>query len=106
MEMVGLAFTHSTSDFGTILLDVAHKSMLNGWEESEETFQKWTKRGELGDFKISRRVGSLGEFNSLRQVREGADYKYITLGERGEQVHWQPTVSCSPSLARQSSTMT
>ena len=85
MEMVGLAFTHSTSDFGTILLDVAHKSMLSGWEESEETFQKWTKRGELGDFKISRRVG-MGEFNSLRQVREGAEYKYITLGERGEQI--------------------
>lgn len=85
MEMVGLAFTHSTSDFGTILLDVAHKSMLKGWEESEETFQKWTKRGELGDFKIARRVG-LGEFNSLRQVREGAEYKYITLGERGEQI--------------------
>jgi ATP-dependent protease ClpP protease subunit len=85
MEMVGLAFTHSTSDFGTILLDVAHKSMLKGWEESEETFQKWTKRGELGDFKISRRVG-MGEFNSLRQVREGAEYKYITLGERGEQI--------------------
>ena len=85
MAMVGMAFTHTTSDFGTILLDVAHKSMLKGWEESEETFQKWTKRGELGDFKISRRVG-LGEFNSLRQVREGAEYKYITLGERGEQI--------------------
>jgi len=85
MEMVGLAFTHTTSDFGTILLDVANKSMLKGWEESEETFQKWTKRGELGDFKTSRRVG-LGEFNSLRQVREGAEYKYVTLSERGEQI--------------------
>jgi len=85
MEMVGLAFTHSTSDFGTILMDVANKAMLKGWEESEETFQKWTKRGELGDFKIANRVG-LGEFGSLRQVRQGAEYKYITLGERGEQI--------------------
>lgn len=85
MELVGLSFTHTSSDFGIILLDVAHKSMLKGWEESEETFQKWTKKGELGDFKIANRVG-LGEFSSLRQVREGAEYKYITLGERGEQI--------------------
>ena len=85
MELVGLSFTHTSSDFGIILLDVAHKSMLKGWEESEETFQKWTKKGELGDFKIANRVG-LGEFASLRQVREGAEYKYITLGVRGEQI--------------------
>ncbi|HDZ3664577.1 TPA: Clp protease ClpP, partial [Mannheimia haemolytica] len=28
MQMVGLAFTHSSSDFGQILIDVAHKSLL------------------------------------------------------------------------------
>ena len=28
MQMVGMAFTHSTSDFGQILIDVAHKSVL------------------------------------------------------------------------------
>lgn len=85
MEMVGLAFTHSTSDFGSILLDVAHKAMLAGWDESEETFQKWTKKGELGDFKTAHRVG-LGEFGSLREVRQGAEYKYVTLSDRGEQI--------------------
>lgn len=85
MQMVGLAFTHSTSDFGQILLDVAHKALLQGWEEAEETFQKWTRRGQLSDFKISHRVG-LGEFPSLRQVREGAEYKHITLGDTGEKI--------------------
>lgn len=85
MQMVGLAFTHSSSDFGGILLDTANKSVLAGWTESEETYQLWTKRGELSDFKIARRVG-LGEFSSLRQVREGAEYKYITLGETGAQI--------------------
>lgn len=85
MQMVGMSFTHSTSDFGPILLDVAHKALLLGWEEAEETFQKWTKKGELGDFKISNRVG-LGEFASLRQVREGAEYKHITLGDTGEKI--------------------
>jgi len=85
MQMVGLAFTHSSSDFGNILLDVANKSVLMGWETAEETFERWTKKGQLGDFKIARRVG-LGDFNSLREVREGAEYKYITLGDRSEQI--------------------
>ncbi|EBQ4103522.1 Clp protease ClpP, partial [Salmonella enterica] len=31
MQMVGMAFTHSTSDFGNILLDVANKAILQGW---------------------------------------------------------------------------
>ncbi len=84
-QMVGLAFTHTSSDFGLILLDVANKSVLAGWEEAEETFPLWTKPGILTDFKPARRVG-LGEFSSLRQVREGAEYKYVTLGERGEQI--------------------
>lgn len=85
MQMVGLAFTHTTSDFGIILMDVANKSMLAGWELAEETFQLWTKKGQLSDFKVSHRVG-LGEFPSLRQVREGAEYKYITVGENSQQI--------------------
>ncbi|MCS6114467.1 Clp protease ClpP [Shewanella baltica] len=85
MQMVGLAFTHSSSDFGNILLDVANKSVLMGWETAEETFERWTKKGQLGDFKIAKRVG-LGDFNSLRQVREGAEYQYITVGDHAQQI--------------------
>lgn len=85
MAMVGLSFTHSTSDFGIILMDVANKSMLAGWEEAEETFQLWTKEGSLTDFKIAHRVG-MGEFPALRQVREGAEYKYITIGEHAQTI--------------------
>lgn len=85
MGMVGMAFTHSTSDFGIILMDVAHKSMLNGWEEAEETFELWTKEGILTDFKVAHRVG-LGEFPSLRQVREGAEYKYVTVGDKAQPI--------------------
>ncbi|QYJ80518.1 Clp protease ClpP [Shewanella acanthi] len=85
MQMVGLAFTHSSSDFGSILLDVANKSVLMGWETAEETFERWTKKGQLGDFKIAKRVG-LGDFNSLREVREGAEYKYVTVGDHSQQI--------------------
>ncbi len=85
MQMIGMAFTHSTSDFGNILLDVANKAILLGWEENDETFGKWTKKGQLSDFKTAHRVG-LGAFPSLRQVREGAEYKYVTLDDKGETI--------------------
>ncbi len=85
MQMVGLALTHSTSDFGNILLDVANKSILQGWEEADETFEQWTKKGQLSDFKTAHRVG-LGGFPSLRKVREGAEYKYVTTSDRGEPI--------------------
>lgn len=85
MQMVGLALTHSTSDFGNILLDVANKSLLQGWEEADETFELWTKKGQLSDFKTAHRVG-MGGFSSLPKVREGAEFKYVTTGDKGETI--------------------
>ncbi len=81
MQMVGAAFTHSTSDFGNILLDVANKAILQGWEDAPETYEQWTRKGQLSDFKIAHRVG-MGGFSALRQVREGAEYKYVTTGDK------------------------
>lgn len=47
MQMVGAAFTHSTSDFGNILLDVANKAILQGWEDAPETYEQWTRKGQV-----------------------------------------------------------
>lgn len=84
-SMVGLAFTHSSSDFGNILMDVAHKAALMGWDEATETFEKWTRKGTLTDFKTAHRVG-LESLESLRKVRAGAEYKYVTIKDRGEPI--------------------
>ncbi|EIS7448401.1 MULTISPECIES: ClpP-like prohead protease/major capsid protein fusion protein [Citrobacter] len=83
--MVGLAFTHSSSDFGNILMDVAHKAALLGWDEASETFEQWTRKGTLTDFKTAHRVG-LESLASLRKVRAGAEYKYVTIKDRGEPI--------------------
>ncbi|WP_022949528.1 ClpP-like prohead protease/major capsid protein fusion protein [Methylohalobius crimeensis] len=85
MDLVAAAFTHTTSDFPSLLMDVAEKSMLKGYEEAEETFQLWTSRGELPDFKPANRVG-LENFPALVQVDEGAEYTYATVGERKETI--------------------
>ncbi len=85
MSLVGAAFTHSSSDFGTVLADVAHKTMLKGYSEAPETFDRWTQRGSLSDFKITSRV-ALNDMKSLEKVPEGAEFKYGTVGERGEKI--------------------
>ncbi|MBO2658133.1 ClpP-like prohead protease/major capsid protein fusion protein [Shewanella algae] len=85
MQMVGLAFTHSSSDFGNILLDVANKSVLKGWEAQPESFERFCKKGQLSDFKIANRVG-LDGFKALDKVEEGVEYKYATLSDHGEKI--------------------
>lgn len=85
LAMVGLAFTHSSSDFGNILMDVAHKAALTGWDEANEIFDQWTRKGTLTDFKTAHRVG-IEAFPTLRKVRAGAEYKYVTLKDRGEPI--------------------
>lgn len=85
MTIVATAFTHTTGDFPLLLADVAHKSVLKGWAEQEETFTTWTTTGTLPDFKPMNRV-DLNLFPSLLEVPEGAEYKYATIGEHGETV--------------------
>lgn len=92
MQMIAMAFTHTTSDFGNILLDVANKSILQGWNEAEETFDLWTKKGQLSDFKTATRVG-MGGFNSIRKVREGAEYNMSLRAIKKRRLHLLPTVS-------------
>lgn len=83
--MIGRAFTHSSSDFPKILENNARKAMLRGYEEAPEIFPRFTRPGNLSDFKIHTRTG-IGTVASLRKVAEGGEYKYTTIGERGEQI--------------------
>lgn len=85
MGMVAAAFTHSTSDFPKLMANVAEKAMLKGYEEAGETFQLWTTKGTLSDFKTASRV-DLNTFPSLDKVPEGGEYKYATIGEHGETI--------------------
>lgn len=83
--MIGRAFTHSSSDFPKILENNARKAMLRGYEEAPEIFPRFTRVGNLSDFKIHTRTG-IGTVASLRKVEEGGEYKHTTIGERGEQI--------------------
>lgn len=84
-ELVGRAFTHSTSDFPKILENNARKAMLRGYDEAEEVFPRFTRAGNLSDFKQHSRVG-LGTFDVLDEIPESGEYKHGTIGERAEPI--------------------
>lgn len=75
----------STSDFANILANVANKAMLKGYEEADETFDQWTAKGSLSDFKPQKRV-DLGLFPTLSSIQEGAEYTHATISDRGETI--------------------
>lgn len=81
MDMVGRAFT-STSDFPTMLADVAHQSVLAGFESAGETYALWTGEATAVDFREHTGV-SLEGFSSLSLVREGAEYTYGQMSDTG-----------------------
>lgn len=83
MEVVASAFTHSSSDFPFLLQECARRALLKGFEETDETFQLWTQKGSMSDFRAHDR-GGLGGFGSLAKIPEGGEYKHFSLDEYKE----------------------
>ncbi|WQI22622.1 Clp protease ClpP [Stenotrophomonas maltophilia] len=83
MEIVGQAFTHSSSDFPLLLGDAARRALLQGYQEVEEAFGDFTRAVNVPDFKPTNLVG-LGAFSNLDIVPEGGEYKQGTFGEQSQ----------------------
>jgi len=75
----------TTSDFTNILASVANKSLLQGWEEAPETWQIWTRRGTLPDFKTAE-ISGLSGFTGLDEVPEDGDITYGKFTDRKETI--------------------
>jgi len=83
MDIVGTAFTHTSSDFPNLLSNTAHRAVLLGFEEVLEDISRITRAINLTDFKSTDLAG-LGSFSDLDQVPEGHEYKYGTFTEQGQ----------------------
>lgn len=81
LDWVGRALT--TSDLPNILMDVANKSILFGWDSAPETWQLWCGTGQTSDFKPGHEV-RLGEFDDLDEMKENDEYKYAGLKDAQE----------------------
>ncbi|MBD9368848.1 ClpP-like prohead protease/major capsid protein fusion protein [Xanthomonas sp. XNM01] len=82
-EIVGLSFTHSSSDFPALLGDAARRSVMRGYEEAEEQIDQFTRPVSVPDFKPTNLVG-LGAFSDLLVVPEGGEFKYGTFSEQSQ----------------------
>lgn len=83
--VVGMAITHSTSDFPFLLQTTAERSLSRGYAEMPQTFQVWTSEGSLADFRPATR-GGFSEFSPLLEVKGNGEYKHGTFGEAAESI--------------------
>lgn len=85
MQIVGAAFTHSTSDFPYLLENVLGKELQRAYGAFEETWRSIAAVSSVPDFKVNPRI-RLGSFNSLDTIKEGGEYTHGTIGEEFENI--------------------
>lgn len=83
--MMSRASGQTTSDFTYLLANVASKSLLMGFEEAPETWNLWTRRGQLPDFKTADRINMSG-FTGLSEVAEDGEITYGKFTDRKETI--------------------
>lgn len=83
--MAWLSRAMSTSDFPYICGAIANKAMLEGWNDTPETWREWCGVGSVPDFKIQTLIG-VGAFGNLPALVEGEEYKYAERSETHETV--------------------
>ena len=106
MELAGLALTlradtgfHSTSDFPSILANVANKTLRQGYESTPRTFTSWARQVSIPDFKQVQRT-QLGGAPDLIKVPESGEFTYGTIGE-GKEVYSLATYGRIIGITRQ-----
>lgn len=89
MELAGAVFQqraggyHSTSDFPSILANVANKTLRSAYDNTPRTFGAWARRATITDFKPVQRT-QLGGAPDLTKVLESGEFQYGTMGEAKE----------------------
>lgn len=79
-EVVGAAFTHSTSDFPILLENVMHKTLLTAYAKALDTWSRFCKTGDLSDFRAHGRYRT-GSFGNLDSKTENNEFKNKTISD-------------------------
>jgi hypothetical protein len=75
--------SQGTGDFPYILAAAVNKFLMNGYQEAETTYQYWTGRQPLNDFKQNKLV-NLSPFSDLDLMPEGENYRWGKYTDKGE----------------------
>lgn len=72
MEIVGRAFTQSTSDFPVLLENTLHKSLLTSYASVAQSWKRFCKTGSVSDFRSWSRIktGSIGTLDAVNELGE------------------------------------
>lgn len=83
MQIVGAAFTQSTSDFPILLESTMHKVLQNAYATAADTWSRFCATGSVSDFRDHPRyrVGSIGNLSTLTELGEFVN-KTIPDGEK------------------------
>ncbi len=83
MQIVGAAFTQSTSDFPTLLENAMHKVLQAAYATQADTWSRFCAVGSVSDFRAHNRyrVGSFGNLDALNELGEFKN-KVIPDGEK------------------------
>lgn len=91
----------TTSDFSSLLANVANKRLRQGYEENQPSYQRWARRApDAPDFK-SMSVVNLAGAPDLLQVNEHGEFKYGAMTD-GKEVYSMLTYGRIVSLTRPS----
>jgi hypothetical protein len=70
MQIVGMAFTQTTSDFPVLLENTMHKTLQAAYATQALTWRRWARQGTVSDFRAHPRYrkGSFGVLDAVGQV--------------------------------------
>lgn len=80
-ELINRAMT--SSDFPAILKDIANKNLESTYQYAPSTYEKWTSRGSVKDFKLST-IARLSPPADLPEVLENGEFQHLTLKDGEE----------------------
>lgn len=83
--MLSRAAMHTSSDFPSLLEDVARKNLRSAYEASPQTWRPIAKPINLSDFKASRQL-QVGDAPALLEILEHGEFTSGTIGEAKETV--------------------
>lgn len=82
-QMVGRAFTQTTSDFPILLENAMNKTLLGAYAKSQLIWQRIARKGSVPDFRANPRYRT-GSFGNLQPINEAGEFKntFIPDGEK------------------------
>lgn len=84
MEIVGAAFTQSTSDFPALLENTMHKALQAAYVTQPDTWSRFCAVGSVSDFRAHNRYRR-GSFGNLDGVNENGEYKSKAIADGEKQ---------------------